>query len=173
MTTQSLSAALCFVLAPLLVAQQAAQPAAVQTAPTQININLSGIAGLRFVSPQPESLASARTGTVVQFMVDTDVTSGDAMLFHAGVPVAGVVAQVKRSSRFHHRDGQFTIQVTEMVAGKATDVIVRCDNPADRFVPASSNSNRGSVNRGRAVFDVVLLGLGVLVIYGATHHTDE
>ena len=170
MIRRFLASTLCLVLAPLLVAQQTPQPAPDQNAPAHININLAGITGLRFISPQPESLASIRTGDLVQFTVATDITSGDAVLLHAGVPVAGVVAQVKHSSRFHHRDGQITIQVTEVIAGKTTDVLVRCDNPADRLV-ASTSPNR-PVNIGHAAFAIAGAVLGFLVIYGATHHTD-
>ena len=88
-----LASALCVVLAPLLVAQQAAQQAASQTGPAPIHMNLTGPGVVRFLTPQPEAMASIQAGDLVQFTVDVDVTLGGTVLLHAGVPVAGVVAQ--------------------------------------------------------------------------------
>ena len=165
-----LSSALCVMLAPLLVAQQTAQSEAARTVPAHIGIDLTGDAGVRLLTPQPEAMASIQTGDLVQFTVATDVTSGDVALLHAGVPVAGVVAQVKHSSRFHHRDGQIFINVTEMVSGKMTEIVVRCSNPADPYV--QPDSPHSSTRILRDIAGVALVGLVILVIIGATQHTD-
>lgn len=158
-----LQSALCICLSPLLVAQQTAQSAAGPTAPAQIHIDLTGDASVRFVTPQQYSLAQIETGDVVQFVAGEDITSGDAVLLHAGVPVSGVVAQVKHSSRIHHRDGQIFINVTEMVSGKMTEVVVRCTNPADPYMERSSQ--RGSISVRPYIVGVALLGLALYVIH--------
>ncbi|MGP8250403.1 MAG: hypothetical protein ACLQHF_00100 [Terracidiphilus sp.] len=156
--------ALCICLSPLLVAQQTMQSAAGQTAPAQVHVDLTGDASVLFLIPQPDSLAQIETGDLVQFQVETDVTSGDAVLLHAGVPVAGVVAQVKHSSRFHRRDGQIFISVTEMVSGKMTEVVVRCSNPADPYVERSSQ--RGSISVHQFVVPLVIIGFVLIAFFG-------
>lgn len=158
-----LQSALCLCLSPLLVAQQTAQSAAGPTAPAQIHIDVTGDASVRFLTPRPDWLGTVETGDLVRFAVAEDVTSGDAVLLHAGVPVDGVIAQVKRSSRFHHRDGQIFINVTEMVSGKMTEVVVRCSNPADPYVERSSP--RGSISVRPYIVGVALLGLALYVIH--------
>jgi hypothetical protein len=162
--------ALCICLSPLLIAQQTAQSAAGQTSLSQIHIDLTGDAGVRFLTPRPDLLGTVESGDLVQFVPGEDITSGDAVLLHAGVPVAGVIAQVKRSSRFHHRDGEIFINVTELVSGKMTEIVVRCTNPADKYV--ASASPHGSMNAVHAIAYIALVGLIFVVLYGATHHTD-
>jgi hypothetical protein len=170
MVRKLLQSALCICLSPLLIAQQTVQSAVGQSALPQIHIDLTGDAGVRFLIPQPDWLGTVETGDLVKFVVGADVTSGDAVLFHAGAPVDGVVGQVKHSSRVHHRDGQIFINVTEMVSGKMTEIVVRCSNPADMYVPSASP--RSSMSVGHAIACIAVLGLILLVAYGATHHTD-
>jgi hypothetical protein len=162
MNRRFLSSALCFVLSPLLIAQQTVQSNAGQTTLAQIHLDLTGDARVRFLTPQSDRLGTVETGDLVQFMVGADVASGDAVLLHAGVPLAGVVAQVKHSSRFHHRDGQVSINVTEMVSGKMTEVVVRCSNPADQYVERPSR--RGSISVLPYVAAVAILGLVALAV---------
>jgi len=170
MIRKFLQSALCICLSPLLVAQQTVQSATGQTTPAQIQVNLTGDARIRFLTPLPNSLAQIATGDLVQFVVGADMISDGTVLLHEGVPVAGVVAQVKRSSRFHHRDGQISINVTEMVSGKMTEVVVRCSNPADLYVP--SVSPHGSMSVRYAIASIATLGLILLVVCAATHPDD-
>jgi hypothetical protein len=152
--------ALCICLSPLLVAQQTVQ--AGQISPAQIHIDLTGDAGVRFLNPRPDLLGTVESGDLVQFVPGEDITSGDAVLLHADVPVAGVIAQVKRSSRFHHRDGEIFINVTEMVSGKMTEIVVRCTNPADQY--EERPSRRGSISVLPYVVAVAILGLVALAV---------
>jgi hypothetical protein len=160
MTGKLLQSALCICLSPLLVAQQTVQSG--QISPAQINIDLTGDARVRFLTPRPDLLGTVETGDLVQFTVGANVTTGDAVLLHAGVPLAGVVAGVKHSSRIHHRDGQIFINVTELVSGKMTEVVVRCSNPADQYVERPSR--RGSISVLPFVAAVAILGLVALAV---------
>jgi hypothetical protein len=160
MIRRFLQSALCICLSPLLVAQQAVDSSS--TAPAQVNIDVSKDTRVQFLSPDMASLAAIRTGALVQFVIDTDLTAGDAVLIRAGVPIAGVVVQVKHASRVRHRDGQLIVRVTEMVSGRMTDVTLRCSNPADQYVGA--NSHARPVNKWKVV-EIALLAAMVLGFY--------
>lgn len=159
MIRRLLQSALCVSLSPLLLAQQAVDSSS--TAPAQVNIDVSKDTQVRFLSPDMASLAAIRTGALVQFVIDTDLTAGDAVLIHAGVPVVGVVVQVKHASRIRHRDGQLMVRVTEMVSGRMTDVTLRCSNPADQYVGAYSHARPGNK------WEVVKIALLAATVIGA------
>jgi hypothetical protein len=127
-----------------------------------MNIDVSKDTRVRFLSPDMTSLAAIRTGALVQFVIDMDLTAGDAVLIHAGVPMAGVVVQVKHASRFRHRDGQIMVRVTEMVSGRMTDVTLRCSNPADAYMGA--NSHARPVNKWEVVKIALLVTVAVVAV---------
>jgi hypothetical protein len=160
MIRRILRSALCICLSPLLVAQQTVDSSS-GAAPHQVHIDLTGNPQVRFLIPQISSLAVIRAGDLVQLMVGTDITSGNATLLHSGVPVVGVVAKVRHSSNFLHRDGQIYIRVVETVSGNPREIVLRCNNPADPYV-ANSSSPRAH-NTRRVVRDLFILG-GIFLI---------
>lgn len=117
---------------------------------------------MRFLSPDMAALAAIKTGAPVQFVIDTNLTAGDAVLIRAGVPMAGVVVQVKHALRIRHRDGQISVRVTEMVSGRMTDVNLRCSNPADAYVGAYSHARPG--NKWKVVKIALLVAVAVVAV---------
>jgi hypothetical protein len=162
MIRKTLQSALCLLLSPLLVAQQAAQQPAglpdASAAPAQMRITLPLDTNVYWIAPVAISLASAKTGELAQFTVDRDVVVGGATVIHSGVPVAGVIANIKHSSRLRHRDGQVIVRITEVVDGKATEVFLQCPNPADRYDAAAPGAKPNAMSYRPLIF------LGVLAV---------
>lgn len=160
MIRRLLQAMFCFVLCPLLVAQQAERAAAPSTpqlppqpTPAQRYLTLPGDTNLQLLSPGPTTFAKQKTDSVVQFVVDKDVVLSGVPMIHAGVPEAGVVDHVKRGSHFKHRAAEMEIRVTEMISGKPTELHLRCFESGDSSVSAYSQQGPG------AGFDPVKWGI--------------
>jgi hypothetical protein len=163
MTRRILQSALCLFLAPLLVAQQAAQPDAgapkSDSTPAQLRIILPDDTSIRILTPAGLSLDALTAGELVQFIADRELTYRGVTLIPAGVPVVGVVAQLQRPSRFRHKDGQVLIRVTESVSGTVTDALLQCKFAASSpSSPPMSASNRAALAR-------ILILLAVLVLF--------
>ena len=134
-------AILSIILCPLLTAQQVSQPAAPppsQPAPAERYITRPSGTNIELVSPGPTRFAKAKPGVLIQFVLDRDLSLDGKPIFHATVPVVGVVESVKGKSHFKHRPAEMNIHVTEMVAGQPTVLHVRCFDPEDSSGPAYS-----------------------------------
>ena len=132
MTRRLPQPALCFILCPLLAAQQVAQaasPAAAppsQPAPAPVYMTLPADAEIELLAPGPTEFAKASPGVAVQFVVDKDVVLAGEIMIHAGVPVTGIVDHVKRGSHRRHRDGEMEIRVTKIVPAEPIELHLRC-----------------------------------------------
>lgn len=135
MIRRLLASTLCICLAPLLVAQQAAQQEASPTpqpaSPAQIPLQatLSADAAIRIVTPGNVPFAKIKTGTTVRFVVDRDVIVNGVKVIAASTPVDGVVEKVIHASHFQNRAAQMFIQVGETASGTTTNLLLRCYNP--------------------------------------------
>jgi hypothetical protein len=156
---------LCIVLSPLLVAQQAAAPAAGAAAPARIDLDLSRVGPVRILSPDMASLAKIQRGRTIQFELSADAIYGNETLIPAGVPVNGVVTEIKHAVRVRQQDGQILIKVSAMVSGNKADIFVRCSNPADAYdkVDFAERANKFAFIGGIAAVAVALIVL-------ATYH---
>jgi hypothetical protein len=135
MIRKMLQAILCFILCPLLVAQQTApqevNPASTPGVAVSSQVTLTRDTVTRFIEPISVPFAKIPVGTQVRFTVDRDVAVGDVKLIKASTPVDGVVVRVIHASHFKNRTAQMVIKVTETVSGKTTDIFLRCYNPDD------------------------------------------
>lgn len=169
MIRRFLQSVLSIALAPLLVAQQVAQPGPApsgENAPTaRLNLTVPAGARIRWISPDAASLWKVARGDRAEFVVDTDLIAGNEKLAVAGAPVSGVVVKVEHSSRFKGRDGQIFVGVTQVVSGSQTKVVIRCPNPADTL--AMRQPNPASNGLKIAVIGGLIVGAVLLLIAGA------
>ena len=132
---------LCLILCPLLTAQQASQPPTPpsQPAPAERYITLPIDTNIELLPPGTTKFAHQKPGALVQFVLDRDLSLDGKPIFHATVPVVGVVDSAKRASRFKHRPAEMNIRITEIIAGQPTQLHLRCFDPdTDSAGPVNS-----------------------------------
>ncbi len=161
-----LQTSLCFVLCPLLAAQQIAQAASPSSAPSQrpapapVYVTLPANTKIELLAPGPTSFAKARAGVAVQFVVDKDVVLAGAPMIHAGVPVAGIVDLVVRGSHRRHRDGEMEIRVNQMISREPIELHLRCFETADSSGRSYDDGEGFNLDKGAVIAGIALVIIG-------------
>ncbi len=122
---------LCFILCPLLLAQQA--PATIATldaahssAPIPaadahqsvsefVTIPRKTQIGLMLLDPV--SSATSKRGDSIRYVIEKDVVVDGIIVIHAGTPVAGIITKVQRAVP-HERDGRIEFEPKEVEIDK-------------------------------------------------------
>ena len=123
---------LCFILCPLLVAQQMPTPA-LNTNTQQSSVpdfsaeaprvlpELSTIpqnTKIDLIAREPQSLAAVTTGSAIRLSVASDVVVNGVTAIRAGTPVIVTITDERRGSHKMHRDGSVTIRARELHSGR-------------------------------------------------------
>jgi hypothetical protein len=122
---------------------------------------------IAFTGPEAVPFASVRQGTAVEFVLDRDVLLGGVRVVHGGIPTAGIATRVLHGSRLRHRDGQMQIRVTEMVSGRAKELLLTVFNPDDAY--AEYPDTYRDCDRPSLVKPLVFLGVILLLMLAALH----
>lgn len=144
MTRKILQSVLCICVAPLLIAQQAAQtpvnpvlvtpshdPSATSSRTT---ITIAKDTKIEIVSLDNVSSELAVAGSPVRFAVARDVVVNGVTVLHAETPVTGFVTKAKRGVARHQWAG-LTIRVRELQAGRGVKLRLSASNPESREKP--------------------------------------
>jgi hypothetical protein len=178
MIRSMVQSALCLVLCPPLVAQQATQtpPPSIAQQPPQ-----PALATTNAKPVQPESiaipedtkivlelkeqvaLASPSSGSAIQLVVVRDVVVNGITALQAGTSVAGVFADQRHGAHKLHRDGSVSIRARELQTG--SPIKVRLPGK-QRGAPSTQGPRVFSVNP--RVIPIVVLGLVLLALVAAT-----
>jgi hypothetical protein len=133
MLRKLLQSTLCFVLCPLLVAQQAAQTvppfavphppqpasATADTEPVQPEkITIPKDTKIELALKEQAVPGSERNGSAIQLVVTRDVVVGGVMALRAGAPVAGVLTVERHDSHKVHRNGRVSIRAQDLESGR-------------------------------------------------------
>jgi hypothetical protein len=138
--------ALCILLAPLLVAQQAAQPLEPQaTAPIAIGTatarspsssdlgRLTNATQIDLVVLDPISSKTATVGTQIRFHVLRDMSVQNTPIIRAGALVTGTVKKVTVASKRRHRDGQIKVRLYSYKTGTGQTIRFTGVSPEGRL----------------------------------------
>jgi hypothetical protein len=104
MIRRVLSSAICFVIPPLLVAQQTVVSGTVLV-PKNTKVEAMAL--------ETVSSETAKKGSSIRFAVVNDVIVDGVAVIHAGFPVTGIVTKVNRGVKFH-RWAELRIHVKEV-----------------------------------------------------------
>lgn len=172
MNRLKIQALLCFILCPLLAAQQVTQETAQQAGapmpgtvwiyPTLLNgamypPELSGLrlipngAFLELTALEPTGTANAKVGDAVEFVVTKDLVVGGVTALRAGTLLNCTVTKVRNGIRTN-RNGTFRLRVKEVTVGNSVKLRLT-DNPNS----SAGRRVRRAVTRTTEVIEIAVM----------------
>jgi hypothetical protein len=148
MIRKLLSSVVCLVLAPILVAQQAAAPGAI-TVPKDTRIEI--VALDRITSE------SAMTGSEVRFAISKDVVVDGRTVLPAGTPVTGILTKVVKA-KSPKQVGKLQVRIRAVAVGNNWKLPLTSSDPSSRETPREK-FNDGAINTLEVIGGIVLLPL--------------
>jgi hypothetical protein len=149
MIRKLLHAALCIILAPLLVAQELTQAGAQLASanpaedPAAVPLTIPKNTQIELMTLETVSSATATAGSRVHFVVARDVIVDGVTMIYAGAPVTGIVTSAKRGVAYHQWAGM-KIRVKEIQIGSSRKLQLTAFDPRLRATKAALANEIGT-----------------------------